>query len=257
MVNLHGRFVWYELMTTDVEGAKTFYGKIMGWSTQDASVPGTTYAMFKAGENGVGGLMTLPEEACKMGAPPNWMGYVGVDDVDASAARVKQLGGKLYVAPTDIPGIGRFAVAADPQGASFALFKPGPDQPSPPSGAPMVEHVGWHELLAVDWQKALAFYADLFGWQKADAVDMGPMGTYQLFSTGGKPTGGMFNKPAAVPVAFWLYYFNVSDINAATERVKAAGGQIANGPMQVPGGSWIVQCRDPQGAMFALLAPQS
>ena len=111
--------------------------------------------------------------------------------------------------------------------------------------------VGWHELLAADWEKALAFYGELFGWQKADA-DVGAMGTYQLFSAGGQTIGGMVTKPPTVPVPFWLYYFNIGDIDAAAKRVTAGGGQILDGPLELPGGSWIVQCTDPQGAMFAL-----
>lgn len=159
----------------------------------------------------------------------------------------------MYVPPTDIPTVGRFSVIADPQKAVLALFKwlnaaPGqPPQPDAPG------RVGWHELLAEDWEKAFDFYAALFGWQKAEAMDMGEMGTYQLFSTHGQMIGGMFNKPPTVPAPFWLYYFNVGDIDAAVERVKTGGGQIVNGPMAVPGGGWVIQGIDPQGAMFALL----
>ena len=219
-------------------------------------MPGMQYTLFTAGETRVGGLMDLPEQAKQMGTPPNWMGYVGVDDVDARVDQVKRLGGAVHVPPTDIPNVGRFAVVADPQAAVFGLFKwltPGPDQ-STALGTP--GHVGWHELLAADWEKAFAFYAELFGWQKAEAVDLGAMGTYQLFSTGGQPIGGMFTKPPMVPVPFWLYYFNIGGIDAGAERVKAGGGRILNGPMEVPGGSWIVQCGDPQGAMFALVGNQ-
>jgi predicted enzyme related to lactoylglutathione lyase len=256
MTNVHGRFVWYELMTTDPEAAKSFYGKVVGWGAQDAGIPGVAYTLLKLGAASIGGLMALPEEARRAGAPPSWIGYVGVDDVDAVVDRIKQLGGRVSVPPSDIPDVGRFAVVSDPQQAMFALFKPlrpAADQPPAP-GTPGT--IGWHELMAVDWEKAFAFYSGLFGWQKAEAVDMGAMGKYQLFSTGGHPIGGMFNKPAAVPAPFWLYYINVDDIDAAVERVKAGGGQIVNSPMEVPGGSWIVQCTDPQRAMFALVEPK-
>jgi predicted enzyme related to lactoylglutathione lyase len=112
--------------------------------------------------------------------------------------------------------------------------------------------VGWHELLAADWKKALAFYCELFGWQNAE-VTIGALGTYQRFSAGGQTIGGMATKPPKVPVPFWLYYFNIGDIDAAAKRVKVGGGQILNGPVEVPGGSWIVHCTDPQGAIFALV----
>ena len=195
MVEFHGRFVWYELMTTDMEAAKAFYAKVMGWGAQDASTPGMAYTLFTVGEASVSGLMDLPEDARKMGAEPRWIGYVGVDDVDAAADRIKRLGGAVHVPPTDIPDISRFSVVADPQMATLALFKwlrPGAEQPAE-LGKP--GRVGWHELLAADWEKAFAFYGELFGWQKADA-DIGPMGTYQLFSAGGQTIGGMFTKPA-------------------------------------------------------------
>ena len=111
-------------------------------------------------------------------------------------------------------------------------------------------------MLAADWEKAFAFYGELFDWQKADA-DVGPMGTYQVFSAGGQSIGGMYTKPAMVPVPFWLYYFNIGDIDLAMKRVKAGGGQILNGPIEVPSNRWIVQCTDPQGAMFALVGKRS
>ena len=144
---------------------------------------------------------------------------------------------------------------ADPQGAALALFRGtpgGPDQPPSGPGAPP-GRIGWHELLATDWEAAFPFYAALFGWRKAEAVDIGPMGTYQLFSAGGAPVGGMFTRPPTVPVPFWLYYITVGGIGAAAGRVTEAGGQILMGPMEVPGGGWILQGLDPQGAVFALL----
>ncbi len=163
----------------------------------------------------------------------------------------------MHVAPRDIPTIGRFAVIADPQGAAIALFKGASSEPPkrPTPGTP--GHVGWHELMAVDWEKALAFYSELFGWEKAEAVEMGAMGKYQMFAADGQPIGGMFNKPPAVPVPFWTYYVNVDAIEPAAERIKAAGGKIINGPMEVPGGQWIVQGTDPQGAVFALVGKRS
>jgi uncharacterized protein len=247
----HGRFAWYELITTDVAAARTFYTKVMGWSALDASVPGGSYTLFTAGNAAVSGLMELSEDARRMGGTPTWVGYVGVSDVDATAERIKHLGGAVLVPPTSVPNISRFAIFADPQSARLALFKwlrPGHQQPADP-GAP--GRVGWHELLAADWETALAFYGEVFGWQRADA-DIGDMGTYQQFSAGGQTIGGMLTKPPEMPAPFWLYYFNIDDLDPAAQRVKAGGGQILDGPFEVPGGSWIVQCTDPQGAMFAL-----
>lgn len=250
-----GRFVWYELMTSDVEAAKAFYTKVVGWRAEDAAVTGMTYTLFKVGDVHAAGLMALTEDARSRGVPPCWTGYVAVDDVDASSGQFKKHGGAVHVPPCDIPDVGRFAIVADPQGAVLALFKGTTPQQAPAFGTP--GHVGWHELMAADWEKAFAFYATMFGWQKADAIDIGPMGKYQLFTAGEHPIGGMFNKPAKMPAPFWLYYFSIDAIDAGVERVKSGGGTIINGPMEVPGDLWIVQCTDPQGAMFALVAPKT
>jgi len=251
----HGRFVWSELMTSDTKGAQAFYGKVVGWGAKNADVPGVAYTLFTAGERQTAGLMTIPEDARKAGARPAWVGYVAVDDVDTIEGKIKERGGTLCHAPTDIPGVGRFAVATDPHGAVFAVIKGTTEAPDfPASDAP--GETGWHELYAGDPASDFDFYSGLFGWKKTESFDMGPMGTYQLFAWNGKDTGGMMPKPATVPKPHWLYYFNVDAIDAAAGRVKANKGQVINGPMEVPGGQWIVQCVDPQGAQFALLAPK-
>jgi predicted enzyme related to lactoylglutathione lyase len=252
LVGSHGRFVWYELITTDVKLAKAFYASVTGWGTRRASMPGSTYSLFTVVDSPVAALVSLPEDGKRTGATSRWIGYVGVDDVDAAVERIKQLGGAVYVPPMDVPNISRFSVVADPQMATLALvkgLKTGQGQ-SVVLGAP--GRVGWHELLAADWETALAFYSALFGWQKADS-HVGVMGTYQEFSAGGETIGGMFTKPPTLPLPFWLYYFNIDDIQAAAKRVEAGGGQIVYGPTEVPGGAWIVHCMDPQGAIFALL----
>jgi hypothetical protein len=253
MAEHHGRFTWYELITTDVASAKAFYAQVLGWGVQDASTSELAYALFTAGTDLVGGLMELPEAARKMGATPRWMGYVGVDDLDAAANRIKHLGGAVYVPPTDT-NIGRIAVVADPQNANLALLKgtkPGQQQPAD-LDAP--GRVGWHELVAADWKRAFAFYREIFGWQKANAD---PSDSYRLFSAGGQTIGGMFTKRPTEPAPFWLFYFNTGDIDAAAERIKSAGGQIMEGPLKMPDGSWIVRCTDPEGAVFALEGKRS
>jgi uncharacterized protein len=253
VVSSHGRFLWYELMTTDTKAAKAFYTKVMGWEPRDASAPGMSYTLFTVGEETVCGLTDLQQEARRAGAVPKWVGYVGVDDVDAAADQVERLGGAIYVPPTSVPDISRFSVVADPQQATFVLFKllkPGEGKPEDPNAA---GRVGWHELLAVNWEQAFPFYNALFGWQRADA-DSETTSTYQQFSVGGQTIGGMYTKPASVPVPFWLYYFNTNDVDAAAKRVTAGGGRVLEGPIGVPGGSRVARCLDPQGAMFALAA---
>lgn len=247
-------FVWYELMTTDVAAAKVFYGAVVGWKTQDMPMPDMTYTVIQAGETGIGGIMKLPREACDAGAKPGWVSYIYAADVDGAAAKVQRLGGTMHHVPTDIPNVGRFAMVADPQGAAFYLFKPAqpaqPDKHIPPNTQ---GHIGWRELHTKDWPKAFDFYNEMFGWQKGNSVDMGPMGTYQLFTINGADVGGMMNSPAAATRCFWLYYFNVGDIDAAASRITGSGGKIMHGPQEVPGGGWIIQATDPQGAWFALV----
>jgi uncharacterized protein len=250
MVDHHGRFAWYELITTDVAAAQAFYTKVVGWGAQDASTPGLPYTLFTAGKVPVSGLMDLPDEGRKKGATPRWMGYVGVRDVDATADRLKALGGAVYVPPTN-SNIGRISVVADPQTADLALVQGLKTGQRASLGLGKPGQVGWHELLAADWRKAFAFYGELFGWQRADA-EIGPGTSYQLFSAGGLMIGGISTKLRTDPVPYWVYYINVDDIEAALERVKTAGGRIFERPVQTPGGSWIVRCGDPQGAAFAL-----
>jgi uncharacterized protein len=256
MPNSANPFVWYDVMTTDVTAAETFYKNVVGWDIKDSGMPDRTYMILSAGETMVGGLMPIPEDARAMGAKPAWMGYIGVDDVDAFAGKVKAAGGAIHRAPTDIPGVGRFAVAADPGGAGFILFRPNSDQQPAPVAPGTPGHVGWHELLAADGPKAFEFYSGLFGWKKTDAMDMGPLGVYQMFGTGTESIGAMMTKMPTTPQPHWLYYFNVGAIDSAVERITKGGGTIINGPMEVPGGQWIVNGLDPQGAMFALVAPK-
>jgi hypothetical protein len=255
MVDCHGRFAWYELITTDMPAAKAFYAKVLGWGTRDASTPDLAYTLFTAAGASVSGLMDLPEDARKLGATPRWMGYVSVDDVDAAVDRIKRLGGAVYVPPTN-SNIGRISVVADPQMASLGLVEGLKPVQEPSTEPDEPGRVGWHELLAADWQTVFAFYGELFGWQKAEA-ETDPTDTYQLFSSGGVTIGGMCTTPSIEPAPFWLCYFNIGDIDAAAERVKAAGGQILKSPIELPGGSWIIRCRDPQGAAFALQGNRS
>jgi uncharacterized protein len=256
LIDYHGRFVWYELITTDTAAAKAFYARVMGWETQDLARPGLTYTVFFAGRDPACGLMELAADARKMGAAPTWLGYVGVDDVDAAADRIRRLGGAVHVPPTDVPGFSRFSIVADPQMATLALVRwhdPNQQRPVEP-GKP--GRVGWHELLAADCDRAVECYREFFGWQPADA-ESGPTGPYRLFSVGGLTIGGTCTKPSVVLVPLWLYYFTVGDIDAAAERVRANGGHILDGPFEMPGGIWIARCTDPQGAMFALEGKRS
>ena len=257
MSNKVSPFVWYDVMTTDTKAAESFYRTVIGWDIKDSGMADRSYSLLSVGSTMIGGLMPIPEEARAMGTSPMWMGYIGVDDVDACAERVTAAGGVVHRPPEDIPGIGRFAVVADPDGAGFILFRGASDETPAPSDPGTPGHVGWRELHAGNGERAFDFYSSLFGWTKGEAMDMGAMGVYQLFATGGEPVGGIMTKTADMPVPTWLYYFNVDSVGAAITRVKDAGGQLLNGPMEVPGSMWIAQFLDPQGAMFAVLSAKT
>ncbi len=250
-----GDFVWYELRTTDAKAAEDFYTHVIGWQAKSSGDPGgIPYTLFSVGGLGAAGLMQLTPHMLAGGMKPAWVGFVGVDDVDVYAKRLEQAGGKLHCAPQDIPGIGRFASVEDPQGAVFLLFKGSLDYapPRPPVGS--AGTVGWNELSANDQQSAWSFYSGLFGWTEDSTMDMGPMGTYRIFNNGSAPIGAMMTRDRSKsPMPFWLYYFNVEDIDAATSRIREKNGEVLMGPHEVPGDLWIVLGHDPQGVLFSVV----
>ena len=262
MAKLHGKPCWYELCTSDgsLGAAEEFYGKILGWTFKDSGMPDFTYHLATAGGDMVAGLMNMPPDVKAMGMPPFWMIYFAVDDADKAAADVKAVGGKVYKEPADIPGTGRFAVLADPQGAGFGVLQPEP-MPGGGEGGHAFDqqkqgHGNWQELMSTDPEAAWRFYAGLFGWSKGQAMPMGEMGTYQLFQHDGTDIGGMMGLGNS-PVPAWLPYFGVNGLDPAIERIKAAGGKLAHGPTEVPGGAFIAVAQDPQGAWFALVGPKA
>ncbi|HEY2177850.1 MAG TPA: VOC family protein [Caulobacteraceae bacterium] len=244
-----GQFVWYELMTPDPPAARGFYEGVIGWTSED--VGGGAYWTFNTDEGGVAGLVALAGDS--MVTSPAWAGYVAVDDVDDYAGRFTAAGGTVIRPPAEIPGIGRSAMVTDPQGAALVLFKAIRADGPPAHDAP--GYPAWRELMAADGGKAMAFYERMFGWKNSANFDMGPMGTYHLFAYDGDDRGGMMTKPEFIDHPYWGFYFRVEAIGAAAERIKAGGGQITNGPHQVPTGDWIVQAQDDQGAHFALISP--
>lgn len=253
-----GKLVWFDLMTTDVAKAKAFYGELVGWKTSIWKAG--EYEMWAARDGQVGGVMALDDGMRKAKVPSHWMAYVAVEDVDASAKQAESLGGKVLVPGQDIPDVGRFAVIADPLGASIALFRPKSEQSTmPPAMSTTPGHFSWGELNTTDWKKAWAFYEQMFGWKRTRSMDLGQgMGEYAMFGLDNENSvGGMSNtatKMKAPP--HWLYYIVVDDCDAAAKKVSARGGKVLNGPMDIPEGGRIAQCMDPQGAVFGIHSEQ-
>ena len=248
-----GRPVWYELMTTDMKAAESFYKAVVGWTTEPFPGAGQPYtALNRSGKVGVGGIMNRPAD---MKAPPFWAMYVAVPKLEDAVAQITRRGGKTHTDVIAIQGVGRMQLMMDPQGAAFYIIEPASAEQRP-EAAPEVGDASWHELMTTDADAALRFYEDVFHWRLDQTMDMGEMGKYLMFKrpNGHGTIGGIMNKPANmtnVP-SNWQIYFRVPDVDAAAERIKANGGTILNGPMDVPDGDRIVNAMDPQGAAFGL-----
>ncbi len=246
------KFIWYELLTTDVDAAQKFYSAVVGWTVHPSTQPGKDYRMFEIAGAFIGGLAKIPDGAPM---PPAWLGYIQVADVDAAIAANELDGGKLYMQKTVSPGVGAFALVGDPQGAPFYVMTPEGSGESASFQPNTPGHIGWNELHASDGDGAKDFYLRHFGWTPDEPIDMGPMGKYHMFSINGVQTVGMMTK-ADMRHPGWTYYFNVDDIDEAKARVAAAGGAVLGDPHQIPGGDWIVHGHDPQGGQFSLVGPR-
>lgn len=255
MVNPHGSFIWYELMTTDPQGAKSFYEAVVGWTVGEPMPgPDVEYRMLGAPDGFAGGMLTLTKEMCDQGARPMWFGYLGVDDVDAAVDKAVAAGAAVQMPASDIPGVGRVAIIADPQGVPIYLMRGASDQDSNAYQRHGLGHVAWNELMTSDREAALAFYGDHFGYVKEGGMDMGPeMGEYSFISHSGLTIGAIMKASPDSPTV-WQFYVRVPDVDAAADRVKAGGGQVLFGPMDVPGGERVLVGMDPQGASFGLVS---
>lgn len=255
---LQGSHIWYELMTTDPDGAKAFYNAVVpGWNFGDPIGGDQDYRMIERGDGGfAGGVFGLKQEQLDHGAKPTWMGYIGVDDVDATVTRIEAKGGKALMPAFDIPQ-GRIAMVADPQGNAFYVMKPVPPADNPEGQSDVFsptedQRVSWNELTTADPAAAREFYGDLFGWTSDEFMPMGEYGEYRFFAHGGTTIGALC-QPMPGGSTGWRYYVRVLSISKAIEAVNRGGGTIGMGPHEVPGGDHIIIGQDPQGAEFALV----
>jgi predicted enzyme related to lactoylglutathione lyase len=237
---------WVDLTTTDVVDAKRFYGEVLGWTPREA--PAINYTFFEHEGATVAGLQALMDEQRERGMPPSWSMYVRTDDADATVARAAELGATVVSDGLDIPGAGRLAVLADPQGGVVLLW-----QPREFSGAARVNAVGawaWNDLQTTDPEGAAPFYEALFGWSTAEVPGSG--GVYRSIALEGRTIGGIMRAQQPIAQPYWTVYFGVADADAALERVVAAGGRKLTDPMAVPSGRFAV-AQDPQGAVFCFV----
>jgi predicted enzyme related to lactoylglutathione lyase len=260
--NPRGDFIWYELMTPDPEGSKAFYDAVVGWHIETQSQFPNGYRMIGRSDGGsAGGLLPLSDEMQQHGARPSWLGYLYVGNVDASVASIEQAGGNALMPAFDIPDIGRVAMVADPQGAPFYIMKPIPPEGRPDSKSDVFsvdqpQRVRWNELSTTDPDGAVDFYRRQFGWGQEGDMDMGEMGKYRFIQSNGVNIGAIMRMPPQLPVSSWTYYIGVDDIDRAADAIKTGGGQVVNGPMEIPGGEFALNGLDPQGASFGLVGPR-
>lgn len=246
-----GRFSWVELLTTDPAAAQAFYQKVVGWGATRMDGGPVEYTLFTSGERPVAGLMALPPDAAAQGAPPSWLGYVEVPDVDATLDQAVKLGAQVIAPAMDIPQAGRFAVFQDPQGAVIGILTSAMPLAAETDPAPL--EFSWHELTTSDQRGAISFYEQLFGWEKQSEADMGDMGVYYMFGRDRFMYGGIMTKPPEAPGTYWSHYVRVADsADAAAERAVQLGAKIIVPLTDVPGGDRIAVLSDPQGAVFAV-----
>jgi hypothetical protein len=257
-------FIWYELMTSDPAGAARFYGAVVGWTiaaTRDPAAGDVDYRMIVRGDGGnAGGVLALNADMLAGGARPGWMGYLEVDDVDATLAAIKADGGAVHMPATDLP-VGRIAMVSDPQGAHFYVMDPIPPegmetQESDVFSVTEAQHMRWNELATSDSDAAIAFYRKHFGWGQEGAMDMGPLGSYRFLQRGEVMIGAVMPLMEGYPVPVWNFYIGVDDIDRARDAVAANGGTITSEPMEIPGGEYAMNGIDPEGAAIGFVGPR-
>lgn len=249
-----GSFLWRELKTRSLGKSREFFAKVAGWSYEDMDMgPAGTYTMIKASDQSVGGMLAM--EGPEWGEmPSHWSYYVDVEDVDAAAKRVLELGGKTLHDMVEVPGVGKFTPISAPDESSLYLMTPATRATEAPSGAPGT--FLWVELMSREFSKAKEFYTQLLGWESQE-MPM-PEGPYTLFSAKTGGAGGGMSMPKSVPEiarSFWVGYIHVTDIDAAVAAATAAGGQVPVPVEEVPGVGRFAHIVDPAGAAVALMTP--
>jgi len=250
---MHGHWIWYELLSHEPARAKAFYEAVAGWHITPGQTPPLHYGMI-AGADGtaLGGLLPITAEMAASGARPGWVGYLAVEDVDQAIIEVCARGGAVLMPAMDIPQ-GRLALLRDSCGAPFYVMRPVMPEGGAGGASPAC---GWNELCASAPAEAIAFYCDLFGWSEAGAMDLGAMGAYRFLAREGIAFGAVVGLMPGHTQSHWNHYLRVDGIDAAAAAIAPHGGTLLMGPMQVPGGDWILHGRDAEGGHFCLVSPR-
>lgn len=243
-----GLFVWHEVSGKDIQASEDFYSRLVGWRAE-AWDQNPSYKLFQLRREAKAGLWPIIEQPNQLTAPPHWLCYVGTSDVDATVRQTVELGGKVIVPAYNVPSIGRMAHLQDPQGALFAVSS---QEERSRFDEGEVGDFSWHELLTTNLHTAWDFYSKVFGWEKMQAMDMGPQGTYQIFGAGGHQLGGMFAPGGLQSGPLWVPYILLRDARRSADLAKELGATILQGPIEVPGGDWVFTGVDRQGAMFGV-----
>jgi predicted enzyme related to lactoylglutathione lyase len=260
-----GGFIWYELVTDDVERARDFYRAVVGWEIpaegQDLPTGGNYRMIGRADGGNAGGVMTMSADMKAQGGKPVWLGYIHHPDVDGAVERIKQAGGEVHMPPMDVPGVGRIAMVADPQGAQFYVMTPTPPPGEPDAKSDVfdyakAQHFRWNELWTSDQAAAVALYTELFGWTQEGAMPMGPMGDYLFIQHNGGGIGAIGKAQAGGEGPRWQHVAGVDDIDRACRAVTENGGTMLGEPMQIPGGEYSAYAHDPSGATIGLVGPR-
>ena len=258
MADAYGTPIWYELLSADPLASRTFYDAVLGWNIEDAPSGGMDYRMIATGDGNVGGVMRLTDSMAAGGAKPTWLFYIGVEDVDATVSAITAASGTVLMAPWSIPGVGRMALVADPQGIPFYVMRGASDGTSRAFDPGSIGKCSWNELVTSDQAAGNAFYAAVFGWTYPDKMEMpGDAGDYVFIEASDGQIGATVSCQHEGHAPGWQFYFRAADIDAAADAVRAGGGAVLMGPQDVPGNDSIIPATDPHGVGFGVVAAKT
>ena len=244
-----GRFVWADLVTSDVQAARQFYGSLFGWEFEGDPGTKTPFTLISQAGTPIGGIVFSPNlRAEKQEA--RWLSYISVVDVDSAAARVRRGGGSVYVEPFDVPNRGRMAVVLDPQSVPLGLLRS--QTGDPPDDTVKPYRWMWRELWTSDTAGALPFYTAVAGYARA-TVDLSIQSEpYTVLTGGGKPRAGMGQITREGVEPLWLPYVNVEDPLAIAETTLRLGGAVLIAPNSTRRKNTVAVIADPTGGILAV-----